>query len=223
MTELLAECKAQINAQVPRLRELRVKKVEEPLEFFDGGGQASGVDVPDNISLVATDASTAGGGSLFTRYTNRTSGTLGTNATRRTSKNRRREERKRARGKKGSVYEEEYLVNSIGRLIDRINTIGDEVGRLIAGLIRRGMRERAKAVDGAMADMVTLCRAYVGEVFLSYGGEEENKERLEGVNGNVERPAGAEGLVRDSFEETMQVGRRREVPIVKDFERLQLF
>lgn len=29
-TELLADCKAQIGAQVPRLRELRVKKLQEP-------------------------------------------------------------------------------------------------------------------------------------------------------------------------------------------------
>ena len=218
MTELLAECKAQINAQVPRLRELRVKKAEEPLAFFDGGvGEADGVDIPDNISLAATDASTTGGGTLFTRYTNRT-GTVGTNATRRTSKNRRREERKRARGKKGSVYEEEYLVNSIGRLIDRVNAVGDEVGRLTTGLMRRGMRERAKAVEGAMVDVVALCKACVGEVFLS---NEEDKEEPE--SNRNERPAGAEGVVWDSLEETKRAGKIREVPVVKEFETLKLF
>lgn len=165
MTELLAECNAQLNAQVPRLRELRIKKVEEPLAFYDGDVN-DGADIPDNVSLAATDASTTGG-SLFTRYTNNT-GTAGTNATRRTSKNRKREERKRARGKKGSVYEEEYLVNSIGRLIDRVNSVGDEVGRLVVGLMRRGMRERAMAIQGAMTAVIELCKGCVEEVFESW-------------------------------------------------------
>ena len=116
MTEMLAEMKAQLEAQVPRIRELRDKKRQDPLAFYEGdplpGGAEGGGDIPDNVSLAPTDASTAGGGTLFTRYTARSSGdeTLGTDVTRRSSKNRRREERKRARGKKGSVYEEEYLV-----------------------------------------------------------------------------------------------------------------
>ena len=104
-TELLADCKSQLHAQVPRILDLRAKKAEDPLSFFDGDINGN-ADIPDNVSLAPTDASTAGGGSLFTRYTNRT-GTVDTNATRKTSKNRRREERKRARGKKGSVYEDE--------------------------------------------------------------------------------------------------------------------
>jgi len=217
MTELLAECKAQLNAQVPRVRELRTKKAEDPLSFFDGaGGAAEGADIPDNVSLAATDASTTGG-SLFTRYTNR-SGTAGTQTTRQTSKNRRREERKRARGKKGSVYEEEYLVNSIGRLVERVNSVGEEVERLIVGLVRRGMRERAVAVEMAMAEVVALCKGCVGEVF-----EVEEKEVGkvdDGVeNGEGGRPPGADGVFWDSIEEK---ARRKDPPVVKDFEKLSL-
>ena len=215
MTELLAECKSQLNAQAARLRELRVKKAEEPLAFFDGGVNG-GADIPDNVSLAATDASTTGG-SLFTRYTNQT-GTIGTNATRRTSKNRRREERKRARGKKGSAYEEEYLVNSIGRLIERVNFVGDEVGRLVVGLMRRGMRERAKAVEGAMVEIIGLCRNSVGEVFQS----EEKTTSVEPEEGgeDTERPKGGDGVLWDSLEGARA---KRGAPIIKDFEKLSLF
>ncbi|MCJ1475211.1 hypothetical protein MMC13_003871 [Lambiella insularis] len=213
-TELLAECKAQINAQVPRLRELRIKKEEEPLAFYDGDVNES-VDIPDNISLAATDASTTGG-SLFTRYTNRT-GTVGTNATRKTSKNKRREERKRARGKKGSVYEEEYLVNSIGRLMDRVNAVREEVESLVVGLLRRGMRERARAVEGAMVEVVGLCKECVREVFLV---EDEGVKREEKVAGGaVNRPNGADGVMWDSVEVAQA---KREVPVIKDFGRLSL-
>ena len=215
MTELLAECKAQLNAQVPRLRELRIKKLEEPLAFYDGDVN-DGMDIPDNVSLAGTNASTTGG-SLFTRYTNRT-GTVGTNATRRTSKNRRREERKRARGKKGSVYEEEYLVNSIGRLIDRINGVGDEVGRLVVGLMRRGMRERAKAVEIAMVEVVGLCKDCLGEVFQNESklGQEEEKVK----DADVDRLPGEDAVPWDSTE-ISQI--RKEVPEVKVFEKLALF
>ena len=179
MIELLAECKAQLNAQVPRLRELRIKKAEEPLAFYDGDVNES-ADIPDDVSLVGTEASTTGG-SLFTRYTNRT-GTVGTNATRQTSKNKRREERKRARGKKGSVYEEEYLVNSVGRLIERVNTVGEEMGRLVVGLMRRGMRERAKAVEDAMLEVVRSCGECIGEVFAQNDTSENGQEAPEVKN-----------------------------------------
>ncbi len=212
MTELLADCKSQLNAQIPRLRELRTKKAEDPLAFFDGDVNG-GADIPDNVSLATTDASTMGG-TLLTRYTNRT-GTVGTNATRRTSKNRRREERKRARGKKGSVYEEEYLVNSVGRLIDRINTVNEEVERLIVGLMRRGMRERAGAVENAMVEVVGLCKGCLDEVFkndMKKVVEEKETEEDE------RRPKGGEGVLWD----TLEGDKQREAPMVKDFDRLSL-
>lgn len=212
MTELLADCKGQLSAQVPRIRDLRTKKADDPLAFFDGeiNGNA---DIPDNVSLAPTDASVTDG-SLYTRYTNRT-GTIGTNATRKTSKNRRKEERKRAKGKKGSVYEEEYLVNSVGRLVDRVNNVRDEVSRLVTGLMRRGMRERARAVETAMAEVVSLCQRSVREVFETEKQEMEKENRVGGEK--AERLAG-DGILWDSIAGE----RRREAPLVKDFERLSL-
>ncbi|KAI4149351.1 MAG: hypothetical protein LQ340_004684 [Diploschistes diacapsis] len=213
MTELLAECRSQLNAQVPRIRELRIKKVQEPLAFYDAEA-SGGADIPDNISLAGTDASTAGG-TLFTRYTNQT-GTIGTSATRRTSKKRRQEERKRARGKKGSVYEEEYLVNSIARLIERVNSIGDEVERLVMGLMRRGMRERALAVESAMVTVVTLCKEHTPEVFQI----QEKVQAPEEMHNMPEyRPNGGDAVLLDSMQETRTP---KEPPIIKDFRRLSL-
>jgi elongator complex protein 1 len=215
MTVLLVECKNQINAQVPRIRELRIKKKEEPSFYYDGEVN-DGADIPDNVSLAPTDASTTGG-TLFTRYTDRTGtiGTIGTNATRKTSKHKKREERKRARGKKGTVYEEEYLVNSIGRLIERVNSVGEEVERLINGLMRRGMRERAIALQEAMIELVELCKGCVGEVFLKITGSEQNKE---GTAAEVNRPSGGDGVLWDSLETSQW----REAPVIKDFGPLSL-
>ena len=161
-TETLADCRSQLHAQIPRIQELRVKKKRDPSMFY-GAGIHDGIDIPDNVSLAPTEASTMSA-SLFTRYTDK-SGTLASNATRKSTKGRRREERKRAMGKKGSVYEEEYLVNSLRRLVDRVNSINDDIQNLVRSLVRRGMHERARAVDSAMASLVELCTDSIRDVF----------------------------------------------------------
>ncbi|KAF2677310.1 elongator complex protein 1 [Lentithecium fluviatile CBS 122367] len=215
-TEFLADMKNQLLAQVPRLADLRAKKAEDPLAFYEG---AEDVNIPDNISLALTD--TTSGGTFMTRYTNRT-GTINTQTTRKTSKNKRREERKRARGKKGTVYEEEYLVNSLERLIERINSMQGEIQRLVEGLFKRGMRERADAVDKAVADVTERCREAVKEVYASQPPSNEMQavaNVVDEVNGETLRPSGADATLWDSLTE---VGRKREAPIVKNFERLDL-
>lgn len=229
-TELLADCKTQLGAQVPRIHELRIKKAEDPLAFLesgDGPGSGAGDNIPDNISLAPTDdASTAGGGTLFTRYTNRTGMTT---ATRTTSKNRRREERKRARGKKGSVYEEEYLINSVARLVQKVNGVSDEVGRLVVGLMRRGMRERARAVDVAMGELVALCRSAIVDVFIDFDNGSKQNGDIDGEEGGnkegkIAAEAAAAAWTFSSAHLSSLPGSNSspEIPLVKTFERLSL-
>ncbi|KAI9828566.1 MAG: hypothetical protein M1819_006558 [Sarea resinae] len=273
MTELLAECKAQLGAQVPRLQELRVKKAEDPrkshpplfsltkatthsrtplfsklesgqqeeltwacfcrpiVSFFDGGGGGGGADIPDNVSLAPTDTSTSAG-TFMTRYTSRSNSTLHTTTTRKTSKNRRREERKRARGKKGSVYEEEYLVASIERLIERVNSVGDELARLVEGLLRRCMRERARGVEAAYCHLLALCAACLDDVFgLADDKEAAPTNRAGGASMGADedpaaaagpsgvRPGGADGVFWDSLE---GAGRRLQRPVIRSFQRSAL-
>nr|POE52138.1 elongator complex protein 1 [Quercus suber] len=218
MTELLSEMKSQLQAQIPRLRDLRQKKADDPMAFLDGAEGDEG-DVPDNISLAPTDASTTG--TFMTRYTNNSTGTLATNATRKTSKNRRREERKRARGKKGTVYEEEYLVNSIARLIERLNTVSEDVTSLVEGLMRRGMRERAVAVEAAMRDVEEACQSCIAEVF----GSSSTSRATNGDDANVgdssgaARPVGGQGVLWDALALS---GQTKEAPLLKHFEKLSL-
>jgi elongator complex protein 1 len=204
ITELLADCKAQLKAQVPRIQELRIKKAEDPLAFFGGDAvnDADGGDIPDNISVAPTDASTAGGQSLFTRYSN---------ASRVTSKTRRKEERKRARGKKGSVYEEEYLVNSVRRLVERVNDVQLEAGRVTEGLVTRGlaMRQLAEALDEAMKEVVAMCRDARADVWSVL----DNK-----VADSGERPSGADGV----FWESQQGTAERTPPEVRVWDAISL-
>lgn len=216
-TELLAECKAQLLAQVPRIRELRAKALADPLAFYEGerGGES---DLPDDVSVAASSRLSTNR-SLFTRYTGKGSqgqsvGTAGTGVSRATSKNRRREERKRARGKKGSVYEEEYLVASVGRLVERVESVRSEVGRLVLGLVRRGMWERARAIEGSLREVVGMCQKCIPEV---YGTEEKGKVLVEGVEDY--RPTGGDAVLQESIDAG---GKRKEPPQVAAFENLSL-
>lgn len=218
MTEFLAEMKSQLLAQVPRLQDLRTKKAEDPLAFYEGLDDSAGANIPDNISLAPTD--TTSGGTFMTRYTNQT-GTVNTATTRKTSKNKRREERKRARGKKGTVYEEEYLTNSIERLIERINSMQEEIQRLVEGLVRRSMRERADAVSNAVAEVLERCRIAVEEMYPPTTVSDSPVTVPESIVPVEEapRPTGADATLWDSVQE---VGRKRAAPVIKRFERLSL-
>jgi elongator complex protein 1 len=178
-TEFLADCRGQLQAQVPRVLELRRRALEDPLAFYEGERPArtGGGDeddsllllLPDNVSVVSDAASRIStSASLFTRYTGKgegggggSVGTLASNVSRASSKNRKRAEKKRARGRKGTVYEEEYLVNSVRRLVERVGAAKEEVERMVVALVRRGMAERARAVEGLMVEVLDGCRQAV--------------------------------------------------------------
>ena len=213
-TELLAECKGQLLAQVPRIHELRAKALADPLAFYEGDREGDG-DIPDDISVAASSRLSTKG-SLFTRYTgNGSQGTAGTGVSRATSKNRRREERKRARGKKGSVYEEEYLIASVGRLIERVESVREDIGRLVIGLIRRSMWERARAIEGNLAEVIGMCQACVPGVFRA----KELSQTQQAGEGEVFRPVGGEAVLQESMD---AAGKPQEPPNIAPFEKLSL-
>ena len=186
--ELISELLAQLNTQVPRLRILREKKIEDPENYFEGNAE-NDIDAPDDISIVATDATTSA--SLFTRYAPQSASSRGT---RTTSKNRRREERKRARGKKGTIYEEEYLVNSVGRLIQRTQDIREDVSRLVSALMMIDKRFEAGECQRGFQRLVEEIKGCVKEVF-----------------------AEQEGVGRQTGEGVGEVSTVREVPVMEPF------
>ncbi|EGY15753.1 hypothetical protein VD0002_g477 [Verticillium dahliae] len=214
-TDLLADCKAQLRAQVPRIMELRRRAEEDPLAFYEGERGPAGADIPDDVSIAASSRISTSA-SLFTRYTGKAGsvGTVGTGVSRATSKNRRREEKKRARGRKGTVYEEEYLVASVRRLVERIESIKVEVAALVFALVRRDMGERARAVETLMGEVVEGCRVAVAEVFVPLPGQvaEEQPDDHVAVSGG----AAVFGEYLDART------RRQEAPVVLPFTKLTL-
>lgn len=173
IAELLADCEKQVQSQLKRLRELRSKKEQDPYAFY---GQE--VEESDDVSIAPSETSTKE--SFFTRYTGKTGGTAKTGASRRTQKNKRREERKRARGKKGTIYEEEYLIKSIGRLIERLDQTRSDALKLISGLCRRGMLMQAHQIQKSFVDVIQLLKDNVVEIYTL---SERDRER---VNDNGE-------------------------------------
>lgn len=169
VAELLADCESQVNSQLRRLRELRAKKEEDPYGFY---GQEPAQE--DDVSIAPSETSTQE--SFFTKYTGKTGGTAKTGASRRTAKNKRREERKRARGKKGTIYEEEYLVQSIGRLIERLDQTRPDAVKLISGLCRRAMKEQAYKIQKSFVDLTQMLRTHITEI---YNISEKDRERVD--------------------------------------------
>ncbi|KAK0674515.1 putative Elongator complex protein 1 [Cercophora samala] len=221
-TEFLADCKAQLKAQVPRILELRKKAKEDPLAFYEGENpfgnkNADGYDIPDDISIAASSRATTSA-SMFTRYTGKAGsvGTVGSNVSRATSKNRKREEKKRARGRKGTVYEEEYLVNSVRRLVERVEGTKGEVERLVFGLVRRDMQERARVIEEAMGIVLEGCKQAVGEVWPQ---EEKDVVVEEGGDGEGYRPVGGDGVLFESLE---AMRAKQTPPVVTGLEKLAL-
>ncbi|KAM0473408.1 hypothetical protein ACHAPX_008155 [Trichoderma viride] len=223
-TEFLADCKAQLRAQVPRVAELRLKAAEDPLAFYEGE-RAGGLDLPDDVS-VAASSRVSTSASLFTRYTGKTGsvGTAGTGVSRATSKNRRREEKKRARGRKGTVYEEEYLVNSVRRLIERVEAAKSEVERLVFALVRRGMAERARAAEALMAEVTEACEVAVREVFAVSAAQQlqqqqQQEQQLLQADEATWKASGGEGVFQEFIQEQ---GKKLEPPVVTGMKKLAL-
>ncbi|KAF4981587.1 hypothetical protein FZEAL_2653 [Fusarium zealandicum] len=214
-TEFLADCKSQLRAQIPRVAELRRKAAEDPLAFYEGE-RAGGGDIPDDVSVAASSRISTSA-SLFTRYTGKAGsvGTVGTGVSRATSKNRRREEKKRARGRKGTVYEEEYLVNSVRRLIERVSAMAPDVERLVFALVRRNMPERARAAEALMADVSEACSTAVAEVFNAPAGDGEEKQQEEAAW----QATGGEAVLQDFV---LGRGRKLEAPVVTGLKKLTL-
>lgn len=218
MTDLLVDCKSQLNAQVPRVRELRLLRAADPLAFYGGDptGGEGGVDIPDNVSLAPTEATTLAGRTMFTRYTGKTS------SSRHTSKTRRREERKRAKGKKGTVYEEEYLVNSIRRLMERVNSAVNEAEALVDALLRRSMRERAAAVEKALEDVLKMCADCREDVFEIAAAPPKKDEDEDDEGPEIQITSGSRVLEESMAAIATGGVARKEAPVVKEIKKSSL-
>ncbi|TRM68918.1 IKI3 family-domain-containing protein [Schizophyllum amplum] len=152
--EDISEMREQIRKQVRRVRELRVKKTEEPDAFYGEEGNLHNVDVMTDVSMPATQ---------FTRYTIAPS--TSSKASKKTSRSRRKAERKA--GRKGTVEEEEYLLTSVGKLVARFNGTLNETRALLPHLWQLSAEHRAEgaALQADVSDFETEMKSAVEEIW----------------------------------------------------------
>ncbi|KAJ2909750.1 putative elongator complex protein 1 [Coemansia aciculifera] len=155
LLEDIREIGSSFASKLERLREVRAM----PLEVIAANGQpqvpqGEGDGNLDNIDVMSDTTSMASQFSTFSAtITNASSHMTGSTA-RRVSKNRRKEERRKVRGKKGSIYEEAYLVDSLAKLVDRVRVHQRAVRGMNWALIKFAWLPMAAELQERFAELV---------------------------------------------------------------------
>ncbi|KZT05444.1 IkappaB kinase complex IKAP component [Laetiporus sulphureus 93-53] len=169
ITEDLNEMKDQLRKQVQRIRELRIKKTEEPDAFYGVEDiDLHNVDVMTDVSMAPT---------AFTRYTQAPSSVSRTSS-KRSSRSKRKLERKVGSGRKGTVDEEEYLLKSVTKLVGRFNTTQADAANIIPHLLQFTEEHRAegRALQDELSEFECALRAALDEVWTKASGAEGETE-----------------------------------------------
>ncbi|KAJ7478610.1 pol II transcription elongation factor [Mycena galericulata] len=165
ISEDISEMQDQLRKQLQRIRELRVKKAEEPDAFYgmDEDANLHNVDVMTDVSMPAT---------AFTRYT--IAPTSMSKSSRRTSRSKRKMERKT--GAKGTADEEEYLLKSITKLVGRFKATQGDARHLLPHLAQFTPEHAAEgaALQAELAEFEQEFIDAVDEIWKkTIAGEEE--------------------------------------------------
>ncbi|KAJ2367206.1 putative elongator complex protein 1 [Coemansia sp. RSA 2607] len=128
--------------------------IEHHAALASGLGEGNDGPLPDNIDVMSDTTSLASKFSTFTGTVTNASSRMTGSTARRISKNKRKEERRKVRGKKGSIYEESYLVDSISKLVDRVRVNQSAVREISLVLVRFGKLQMAAALQSSFEIVV---------------------------------------------------------------------
>ncbi|KIP09060.1 hypothetical protein PHLGIDRAFT_68294 [Phlebiopsis gigantea 11061_1 CR5-6] len=160
VAEELGEMREQLRKQLARVRELRVKKMEEPEAFYgtqEDNTDLHNVDVMTDVSMAPT---------AFTRYTVAPSAM--SKSSKRSSRSKRKMERKVGSGKKGTVDEEEYLLRSLTKLIGRWDTVKVDATHLLPHLFQFPTpthRDEGLSLQDEIADFAKELQSAIDEIW----------------------------------------------------------
>lgn len=192
----------QFSKQIERLAELRRKKREQPQDFYPAGYNDAGAD--DSASVMTGTSAGGSAFSTFTRYTAiassfsasvsdspSSSSSAGGSASVR-KKLKKKEEKAKHTGKKGSIYEEDYLFTSLAKLVGehRWGRIAGEARALVvclafasktSGSVKHA--EAAKKLQHTLESFEVNAKARLEELYKAVAAEEEQLEadRLEAI------------------------------------------
>ncbi|KAI9189144.1 putative elongator complex protein 1 [Blastocladiella emersonii ATCC 22665] len=150
----LGEIRGDLEARVVRLAECRAEKLAQlrALETAGYDPALNNVDaMSDTTSMLSTFTGlTLASGTVVSSRSSRSNA--------RSGKQRRKNERKRHAGRKGSVYEEEYLLESSRRVFERLAGVKDDVVALLRALLVFDHVAQAAGLQLAYAEAI----AYFG-------------------------------------------------------------
>lgn len=174
-----SEIKEQLDKQMARIAELRAKTKQQPEGFY-------GEDDPalDNIDVMS-DTSTQM--TQFTRYTTTasiaTQSSLATFSTKsgsrkKEAKLKKKQERNKAGGKKGSVYEEDYLYTSVAKLLnERLGVLQKETSKILPNIAvsaSAAVRLKAKEIHNVVHGLENRAHEAVAKLW-SYSQEDDDQ------------------------------------------------
>ncbi|KAI9351477.1 IKI3 family-domain-containing protein [Obelidium mucronatum] len=81
------------------------------------------------------------------------------------SKSRRRNDRKRAAGREGGFYEEEFLVNSLFKAVEKTNSIRGAIYRLVTALMSHRLIKESRILQTTYASLIPALKAGCEGVF----------------------------------------------------------
>ena len=119
-------------------------------------------------------------------------------------------------------------MNSVRRLIEKVNSAISEVELLVDALLRRGMRERAAAIQKALQELLAMCEGCREEIFdvpvpspagVNEGDQPPEPEtRIDELPG----PRGGDAVLLNSALEISDPLKGREPPVVKEMKKSAL-
>ena len=184
LLEEIGEMSEQANKQFVRLAELRKKKKESPEDYYPDV-ETGELEGEDGLSQAFT---------TFTRFTRYSAFTRGHGAaagstmsaftmkTNRTAKSRKKDLKKQQTGKKGSIYEEDYLFESLQKLLDsKLGKMQNDVANVLVHFGRTATggekyRRRAREVHLALATFEASMSEQAELVWKETVREEEEME-----------------------------------------------
>jgi elongator complex protein 1 len=184
LLEDVADMTSQVDRTVERLAALRIKKAEDPDSFYPDEDP-----VDDGRSDTATRITSFTRFTRFTRLTSLTSLASGPTAlssassarTGMTAKRRKKEEKKKASGKKGSIYEEDYLFDSLARLLgSKLETCQASTAALLPHLLQLSSAHRlaGHALTEALSAFETHAASAVAALSEAVAAEHASIEAL---------------------------------------------
>jgi len=158
--------------QASRLVEIRIEKQKklESGEIFKLDERTLDGSTNNNIDILPDTMSMASKFTGFTAYTLANSLMTAATASINTGKGgrkRRKLQRKMMKGKKGSIYEEGYLINSLRKTIQRLDDIHESVKSLCQALLQFNKVEAAKELqDIYYNNTIMVIKPQIDQIFI---------------------------------------------------------